>query len=155
MICHAILLLACHLLAGATPSAARAQSTTAGASNMRIIGHSDLKGVGKGGEGLALKQYPDGRRILYLAHESGPMCFSVVDVTRPEQPKVIVQLPVEADFVRCNSLGLAGDVLAVAHRTEKIGQDHAGLDVYWLIYANDRFAGGFYIIRYTGTMPLR
>ncbi|HEX3991309.1 MAG TPA: hypothetical protein VHX39_09080, partial [Acetobacteraceae bacterium] len=44
------------------------------ASNMTLIGHSDLNGAGKGGEGLALHQYPDGRRILFLAHESAPMC---------------------------------------------------------------------------------
>ena len=40
------------------------------ASNMQIIGHSDLKGAGKGGEGLALRQYPNGQRVLFLAHES-------------------------------------------------------------------------------------
>ena len=37
------------------------------ASNMQIIGHSDLNGAGKGGEGLAIKQYPDGRRVLSRA----------------------------------------------------------------------------------------
>ena len=100
------------------------------AGNMRISGYSDLKGAGKGGEGLALRQYPDGRRILYLAHESAPMCFSVIDVTRPERPSVILQIPVEADFVRCNSLGLTGDTLVVAQQTEKPGQPHAGIDVY-------------------------
>lgn len=98
--------------------------------NMRIIGRSDLNGAGKGGEGLALKQYPDGRRVLFLAHESAPMCLSVIDVTKPEAPAVITQIPVEADFVRCNSLGLAGDTLVVAHQTEKPGQGHAGIDVY-------------------------
>jgi hypothetical protein len=77
-----------------------------------------------------LQRYPDGRRILYLAHESAPMCFSVVDVTKPEQPQVVAQVPVEADFVRCNSLGLAGTTLVVAHQTEKIGQPHAGIDTY-------------------------
>ena len=102
----------------------------AASSNMTIIGHSDLNGAGKGGEGLALKQYPDGRRILYLAHESAPMCVSVIDVTRPERPVVVTQIPVEAAFVRCNSLGLAGNLLAVAHQTAKIGEAHAGLDVY-------------------------
>ena len=35
------------------------------ASNMEIIGRSDLNGAGKGGEGLALNQYPDGRRVLF------------------------------------------------------------------------------------------
>ena len=66
--------------------AARADDATAmaEASNMQIIGRSDLNGVGKGGEGLAIKQYPGGQRVLYLAHESGPMCVSVLDVTHPE-----------------------------------------------------------------------
>ena len=84
------------------------------ASNMQIIGHSDLTGAGKGGEGLALGQYPNGQRVLFLAHESAPMCVSVIDVTHPEDPKVITQLPVEANFARCNSLGLSGTTLAVA-----------------------------------------
>lgn len=100
------------------------------ASNMEIIGRSDLNGAGKGGEGLALNQYADGKRVLFLAHESAPMCFSVIDVTRPEAPTVITQIPVEADFVRCNSLGLAGNTLIVAHQTEKPGQQYAGIDVY-------------------------
>src|ERR1700744_1465923 len=85
------------------------------ASNMELIGHSDLNGAGKGGEGLALRQYPDGRRILFLAHESAPMCFTVIDVTQPENPKVIAQVPVEAAFARCNSLGVSGTTMAVAH----------------------------------------
>jgi hypothetical protein len=100
------------------------------ASNMRIIGHSNLNGVGKGGEGLALRQYPNGQRVLFLAHESAPMCFSVIDVTNPEDPKVIVQVPVEAAFVRCNSLGLSDTTLAVAHQVEKTGQPYAGMDTY-------------------------
>src|ERR1700748_1219329 len=75
------------------------------ASNMQIIGHSDLNGAGHGGEGLALRQYPDGRRVLFLAHESAPMCVSLIDVTKPEDPKVIAQIPVPSPQVRCNSLG--------------------------------------------------
>ena len=58
------------------------------------------------------------------------MCFSAIDVTKAEEPAVIAQIPVEADFVRCNSLGLSGDTLAVAHQTEKAGQPHAGIDIY-------------------------
>ena len=38
------------------------------ASNMQIVGHSNLNGVGKGGEGLALRQYGNGQRVLFLAH---------------------------------------------------------------------------------------
>jgi hypothetical protein len=99
-------------------------------SNMQLIGHSNLNGAGKGGEGLAMHQYPDGRRVLFLAHESAPMCFTVIDVTKPEDPKVIAQIPVDVPYARCNSLGLSGTTLAVAHQVDKIGQDHAGMDVY-------------------------
>jgi hypothetical protein len=113
-------------------AAARAADTVPilAARHMEIIGHSDLNGQGKGGEGLALRRYPDGRRVLFLAHESAPMCLSVIDVTRPEAPVVISQLPVEAAYVRCNSLGLSGDVLVVARQTEKVGQKFAGITAY-------------------------
>src|SRR6202034_4121475 len=99
-------------------------------SNMEIVGHSDLNGAGHGGEGLALRQYPDGRRILFLAHESAPMCVSIVDVTKPEDPKVVTQIPVDGQNLRCNSLGLSGTTLAVAHQTDKPGQPGAGMNVY-------------------------
>ena len=126
-----VLGLAASLLLAAFPRAhADPIPPVAEASNMQIIGHSDLNGAGKGGEGLALRQYPDGQRVLFLAHESAPMCVSVIDVTKPEDPKVIAQLPVEAEFVRCNSLGLSGTTLAVAHQVEKAGQPHAGMDIY-------------------------
>jgi hypothetical protein len=119
------------LLAGAVAAAqADPLPPIAEASNMQLVGHSNLNGAGKGGEGLALHQYQDGRRVLFLAHESAPMCFSVIDVTKPEDPKVITQLPVEAAFVRCNSLALSGTTLAVAHQVDKVGQQPAGMDVY-------------------------
>ena len=102
----------------------------ASSSNMQLIGHSDLNGAGKGGEGMALRQYPDGRRILFLAHESAPMCVSIIDVTRPEDPKVVTQIPVESADVRCNSLGLSGTTLAVAHQTAKQGGAGAGMLVF-------------------------
>ena len=79
---------------GATAVNADPIPAVAEASNMQIVGHSDLKGAGKGGEGLALRQYPNGQRVLFLAHESAPMCFTVIDVTKPEDPKVIAQIPV-------------------------------------------------------------
>ena len=100
------------------------------AQNMQIIGHSDLNGAGKGGEGLALHQYPDGRRVLFLAHEAEPMCVSIIDVTKPEDPTVIEQIPDPAPHLRCNSLGLSGTVMAVAHQSDKPGQDGAGMEVW-------------------------
>jgi hypothetical protein len=118
------------LLLGSASAIADPLPAVQSASNMAIIGHSDLNGAGKGGEGLALRQYPNGRRILFLAHESGPMCVSVVDVTQPADPKVVTQIPVANAALRCNSLGLAGTTLAVAHQSEKVGQPGVGMDVY-------------------------
>ena len=100
------------------------------AANMQIIGHSDLNGAGKGGEGLALHQYPDGRRVLFLAHESAPMCVSIVDVTKPEDPTILFQIPNPAPQLRCNSLGLSGTTMAVAHQSDKPGQQGAGMEVW-------------------------
>ena len=97
--------------------------------NLRLVGQSSLSGAGKGGEGLALKRHGD-RTVLFLAHESAPQCFSVIDVTSPAKPEVVAQVPVEASFVRCNSLGLSGDVLVVARQSEKVGQPHGGIVVY-------------------------
>ena len=102
----------------------------ASANNMTLIGHSDLNGVGKGGEGLALRQYPSGQRVLFLAHESAPMCVSIIDVTKPEDPKVIAQIPVAHPYLRCNSLGLSGTTLAVAGQSDKVGQEGAGMTVF-------------------------
>ncbi len=99
-------------------------------SNVRILGHSDLNGRGNGGEGLALTQYRDGRRILFLAHESAPLCFSVIDVTHPARPVVVAQLPAVTADIRCNSLGLSGTTLVVAHQTAKAGLPNGGMRVY-------------------------
>ena len=113
-----------------------AVTATPDSMNIRLVGHSTLNGAGKGGEGLALKQYGS-KKVLFLAHESGPQCLSVVDVTSAANPVVLKQLPVEADFVRCNSLGLYGNILVVARQTQKIGQPHGGITVYDVSEASD------------------
>jgi len=100
------------------------------AHNLRIVGWSDLRGHGNGGEGLALREYDGGRRILFLAHESAPVCFSVVDVTDVGAPNVLTQVETVGPEVRCNSLGLSGSILAVAHQTARIGLPNAGMRVY-------------------------
>jgi hypothetical protein len=115
---------------GVLPAAADPVPAVQSALNMQIVGHSDLNGAGHGGEGLAMRRYPDGRRVLFLAHESGPMCVSNVDVTTPEDPKVLFQIPVSAAQLRCNSLGLSGTTMTVAHQTDKQGQKGAGMEVW-------------------------
>jgi len=98
--------------------------------NLRIVGRSDLRGRGNGGEGLALREYDGGRRVLFLAHESAPVCFSVVDVTDVRAPSVLAQVETVSPDVRCNSLGLSGSILAVAHQTASVGLPHAGMRIY-------------------------
>ena len=103
--------------------------------NVVLVGHNDLNGQGDGGEGLALQQCPDGRRILYLAHEAPQRCLSVIDVTTPESPVLVNQLPSPTPGVtRCNSLGLSGNVLAVANQAAKAGGKRAGM---WVLDVSD------------------
>ena len=46
----------------------------------------------------------DGRRILWLAHESAPKNFTAVDVTDPRKPKIVVQTDLPQSHMRSNSL---------------------------------------------------
>ena len=103
--------------------------------NIQLVGHQGLGGHGDGGEGLALQQRPDGRRILYIAHEERSICLSIVDVTHPEASVLLNQLPSPAPgLTRCNSLGLSGNVLAVANQTATAGQGTAGM---WVLDVSD------------------
>jgi hypothetical protein len=105
------------------------------AKDIEQVSQLNLNGNGDGGEGLALQQRKDGRRILYLAHEGQKTCLSVVDVTNPKAPVLLAQLPSPGPQVtRCNSLGLSGNVLAVANQTLKAGQKPAGM---WLLDVSD------------------
>jgi hypothetical protein len=114
--------------------------------NMVLVGHNDLNGHGDGGEGMAIQQRPDGRRILYFVHVDNEECLSIVDVTHPEAPELINQLPSPGPGVtRCNSLGLSGNVLAVADQivegsadntvvSQKARQSPAGM---WVLDVSD------------------
>jgi hypothetical protein len=108
---------------------------TAEKKSMSLVGHSDLNGHGDGGEGMAIQQLPDGRRILFIAHEGEATCLSIVDVTHPDAPALISQIPLPApEVTRCNSLGLSGNVLVVANQTMRAGQSPAGM---WVLDVSD------------------
>jgi hypothetical protein len=98
--------------------------------NMRLIGHHDLGGFGNGGEGMGLQKTRDGRRVLYIAHESAPKNFSVLDVTDPSKPQLLTQTELPHHEVRSNSLDLVGDVLAVAYQTARPGLQPAGVELF-------------------------
>src|SRR6185437_4100062 len=105
------------------------------AKNIELVGHNNLNDEGDGGEGLAIQQKPDGRRILYLAHEGTRMCISVLDVTHPENPVLLNNIPSPAPGItRCDSLGLSGNVLVVADQTDKKGEKTAGM---WVLDISD------------------
>jgi hypothetical protein len=113
---------------GTLAPGARADQTLAW--NMKLLAHHELQGYGGLGEGMGMQQTRDGRRILWLAHESAPKNFTGVDVTDPRAPKVVVQTDLPHAKVRSNSLDVVGDVLAVAYQTSGVGLQPAGFDLF-------------------------
>ncbi len=107
---------------------ARADQTLAW--NMRLLAHHELAGFGGIGEGMGMQQTHDGRRILWLAHESAPKNFTGVDVTDPRTPKVIVQTDLPHARMRSNSLDVVGDMMAVAYQTSGVNIQPAGFDLF-------------------------
>lgn len=97
---------------------------------MRLVAHHELQGFGGLGEGMALQLARDGRRILWLAHESAPKNFTGVDVTDPRAPRVVVQTELPHAKVRSNSLDVVGDTMAVAYQTQATGLTPAGFDLF-------------------------
>ena len=97
--------------------------------NVRLVGANSINGAGRMGEGIAIHKH-SGRRYAYLAHESGDIGLSILDVTDPANPGVVGQMAAENGHVRFNSLSLSGNILTVARQTQKVGQQPAGLAVY-------------------------
>jgi hypothetical protein len=118
--------------APAGPPAVAAAAAAVESRNMTLIAHNDLNGSGNLGEGYAEIKTREGRRILYAAHESGPRCLSVLDVTEARAPRLLRQLDVPGANTRCNSLDLSGHVLTVANQVNDETQPGGitGLRVY-------------------------
>ena len=79
--------------------------------NFKLLAQNDLGGFGGMGEGMSVQIAKDGRRIIWLAHESAPKNFTGVDVSDPRNPKVIVQTDLPKPYMRSNSLELSGDTM--------------------------------------------
>src|SRR5260221_6517396 len=79
--------------------------------NMRLVAHHELQGFGGIGEGMAMQLAKDGRRILWLAHESAPKNFTGADATHPRAPQVVVQTELPPAPVRSKFLGIVCDVM--------------------------------------------
>ncbi|MCY4450268.1 MAG: hypothetical protein OXE02_15640 [Chloroflexi bacterium] len=105
--------------------------------NMRLISHHDLDGFGNIGEGVHLHVTSDGRRILYLAHESAPKDITSVDVTDVANPRLVVQTELPYSHLRSNSLAIVGDVMLVAYQSVQPGQPGVGMGVYDISNADE------------------
>ncbi|OGA61732.1 MAG: hypothetical protein A3G81_06965 [Betaproteobacteria bacterium RIFCSPLOWO2_12_FULL_65_14] len=97
---------------------------------MKLLSHHTLNGFGGMGEGMAMQLAADGRRVLWLAHESAPKNFTAVDVSDPRAPKVIVQTDLPHAQMRSNSLEVAGELMAVAYQVTKFGLKPAGFELF-------------------------
>src|SRR5258708_4431025 len=98
--------------------------------NMKLLSHHELQGFGGIGEGMGMQLARDGRRILWLAHESAPKNFTAGDVTDPKNPRVVVQPELPNAKVRSNSLDVVGDTMAVAYQTSAVNAKPAGFDLF-------------------------
>src|SRR6267378_3281878 len=98
--------------------------------NFKLLAHHELGGFGGMGEGMAVQVAKDGRRIIWLAHESAPKNFTAVDVSDPRKPKVVVQTDLPESFMRSNSLEITDNVMAVAYQTQKAGLKPAGFELF-------------------------
>src|SRR5438552_12341251 len=98
--------------------------------NVRRLAHHELQGFGGIGEGMAMQLAKDGRRILWMAHESAPKNFTAVDVTDPRAPRVVVQTELPHAKVRSNSLDIVGNLMTVAYQTQSTGLTPAGFDLF-------------------------
>ncbi len=87
--------------------------------NFKLLAHHLLNGFGGMGEGMSIQIARDGRRILWLAHESAPKNFTGVDVSDPRSPKIVVQTDLPASHMRSNSLETVGNIMAVAYQDTK------------------------------------
>ena len=98
--------------------------------NMRLISHHDLNGFGNIGEGVHLQQTRDGRRVLYMAHESAPKDITSVDVTDIANPRLLAQTELAYGHLRSNSLSIVDDTMLVAYQSLEPGQPGTGMGVY-------------------------
>lgn len=98
---------------------------------MRLLAQCELEGRGNGGEGMGLVDR-DGRRFLFIAHESAPRNLTVVDVSDPRQPSVVRTLDLPHADVRSNSLSISssGELLAVAYQVRRPGLQPAGVELF-------------------------
>ena len=98
--------------------------------NIKLLSQDTLRGFGGVGEGMSIQIAPDGRRILWIAHEGPPKNFTGVDVSDPRQPRIVCQTDLPHPQMRSNSLDVCGNLLAVAYQVNKSGDKPAGIELF-------------------------
>src|ERR1700757_2080672 len=98
--------------------------------NFRQLAHHELDGFGGIGEGMSIQIAKDGRRILWLAHESAPKNFTAVDISDPRELKIVARQDLPQTHMRSNSLETVGDLMAIAYQTTKVGLQPAGVELF-------------------------
>ena len=98
--------------------------------NFKLLAQDPLNGFGNVGEGINMQIAADGRRILWVAHESAPTNFTGIDVSDPRKPKVITQTQLPHNKMRSNSLDVVGNTMIVAYQTRDVGMTPAGFDIF-------------------------
>ena len=121
------------------------------ARNMKLLSHHLLDGFGAVGEGVSLQIAPDGRRILWLAHESAPKNFSALDVSDPRAPRLLVQTTLPHARLRSNSLEVVGNLMVVAYQTSQAGLSPAGFEVFDVATPESPRSIGFYDLAGSGS----
>ena len=96
----------------------------------KLLAHEPCGTNGNMGEGMSLQVTKDGRRIMWMAHESAPANFTGVDVSDPRKPKMIIQAELPHRQVRSNSLEVCGDIMCVAYQTSQVGLKPAGFELF-------------------------
>src|SRR4030095_11950249 len=98
--------------------------------NFKLLSHNLLGGFGGMGEGMSVQIAPDGRRVIWLAHESAPKNFTAVDVSAPRKPKAICQTDLSHKERRSNALETCGNLMAVAYQTKGKNMKPAGFELF-------------------------
>src|SRR2546423_13562040 len=80
--------------------------------NFKLLGHNSLEGFGGMGEGMSMQFAKDGRRILWLAHESAPKNFTAVDFSDPRELKIVSRAYLPHSLINTNSLASVGEVFS-------------------------------------------
>ncbi len=112
--------------------------------NMKLLSQDVLSGFGSVGEGMSMQIAPDGRRILWIAHEGAPKNFTGVDVSDPRKPKVVCQTDLPHSNMRSNSLETTGNLLAVAYQVWTPGDKPAGIELFDISVPENPRSIGFY-----------